>query len=421
MAKEQQYGSARKGGMNMGKVLIYITILCVIAMVAIQYFKDGGVKDYTHVPKEVQFQYVPADFKASIDEQMALAVLSNPYRYEREFNELIYNFNLSLLSHVANRMGLPDTLKRRIPREYKKHHAYINRMYFDDFVALKDTTDNLYSVWYENENTSSVEILNEVASKYTCFLVTQVFSGLLETKEGRIYVKGNKVDTPCGIAMSEGLKPIMSRLSEQAAINDFSRSKGYMQERVETAVSELATMEVRDRKGINRQLQTKIWGMNVSTSDVEVSAISITKIGFKLDKYFDISLNSKRNLVTITLPEPEILSQEVHPRVDKLDIGWMREVEGLDLNKNIDLLRKQFRRDIYESDVIDKAKDRATELMETMFSPLVYSLNKKYKLKVLFKEMDSRKDFYDIPEPQQPKREIGNETSNNDARKVRID
>ena len=90
-------------------------------------------------------------------------------------------------------------------------------------------------------------------------------------------------------------------------------------------------------------------------------------------------------------------------------------------NKNIDLLRKQFRRDIYESDVMDKAKDKASELMETMFSPLIYSLNKKYKLRVQFKNMHPKNDIYEIPEPPQPPREIGEEQTNNDAKRVRID
>ena len=390
--------------MNIWKVIVYLSVIALAGMIVYRYFKDGPTGEYTHIPKEVQFEYVPSDFNLELDEETTLAILSNPYRYEREFNQLIFDFNMALLTHVGNRMGLPDSLRRQIPSIYKKHHPYIQKMYFEDFVALADTSAQLYEIWYENGNKTAVEILSEVAAKYTCFMVTKVFADLLKTDEGRIYVKGNKVDTPCGIAMTEALKPLLNRLDERAAINDFSRSKGFMRERIERTIAELATMEVRDRKGINRQLQTKVWGMNVSSSDVEISAISVTKVGFKLDRYFDINLNEKKNLVTITLPEPEILSQEVHPKVDKLDIGWMREVESLDLNKNIDLLRRHFRRDVRESDVMDKAKVRATELMETMFSPVLYSLNKKYKLEVKFKNMnlyldDDLADDEEVPEP----------------------
>ena len=188
--------------------------------------------------------------------------------------------------------------------------------------------------------------------------------------------------------MAEGLKPVIKRLEEKAAIEDFSRSKDFMKERVEKAIAELATMEVRDRKGISSTLQTKIWGVNVSSTDVEISAISILKVGFDLQKYFNLELNEKRGVVTVTLPEPEILSHEVYPRVDKLDIGWMREVKELDFNKNIDLLRKEFRSDASNKEIYDKAKDRAGELMETILTPLISSINKKYLLKVRYKNVN---------------------------------
>ncbi len=73
----------------------------------------------------------------------------------------------------------------------------------------------------------------------------------------------------------------------------------------------------------------------------------------------------------VTLPQPIILSHEVHPKVEKLDIGWLREVQDQDLNKNIDLLRSEFRREALESDIMDKSKKQAQELLDTMLGPLV--------------------------------------------------
>jgi hypothetical protein len=223
-------------------------------------------------------------------------------------------------------------------------------------------------------------------------MINQVLISILKTHEGSLYVKGNKVNTPCGVALTEGLQPLIKRLEETAAINDFSRSKGLIEQKVERAIAELATMEVRDKKAINRQLQTKVWGLEVSSSDVEISAISITKIGFKLDKYFNIEVNSKRKVVTVTLPNPEILSSDVYPRVDRLDIGWMREVGSIDFNRNIDLLRKEFRKDVLASDAMEKSKSRAYELMETMLTPVISSLNKRYVLRVKFKDVSPQLD-----------------------------
>ena len=84
-------------------------------------------------------------------------------------------------------------------------------------------------------------------------MVNQVLINILKTHEGSLYVKGNKVNTPCGVAIAEGLQPLMKRLQESAAINDFGRSKGLIEQKVERAIAELATMEVRDKKGLNTE------------------------------------------------------------------------------------------------------------------------------------------------------------------------
>ncbi|MCB0640880.1 MAG: DUF4230 domain-containing protein [Phaeodactylibacter sp.] len=382
--------------MSMGRILVYVTIISVALVFLYNYLsKNGG--GYTRVPQEVQVRYVPSDFNPTIDEENALAVLSNPYRYNREFNDLIYNFNLSLLYHVANRMNLPDSLKSQVRVEYEKHHPYIRRLYFNDFVQLKDTSSVLYEQWYNNESTNAVTLLKEVASKYTCFLVNHVLTSLIKTDEGRIYVSGRDVDTPCGVAMVEALQPMIARMEQRAAIADFSRSKGFLEERIERVTAELATMEVRDKKGLNKQLQTKLFGMNISSTEVEVSAISVLKVGFDLQKYFDLRLDTKSNTVVVTLPEPQILSHEVYPKVDKLEIGWLRELENSDLNSNFNLLRKEFRREALESDIFDKAKNQATELMETLIGPFLVALKRDFKLQVRFKNVnpDSGFDFKD--------------------------
>ena len=188
---------------------------------------------------------------------------------------------------------------------------------------------------------------------------------------------------------------MVKRMEERAAIEDFGKSRDLLQEKVERVIAELATMEVSDKKGINKKLQTKIWGFNVSSSDIEVSAISRLKVGFRLNEYFDVDLSSKNRLVTVTLPNPTILSHEVYPKIDKLDIGWMREVKDVDLNKNFNVLRKEFRREAMESDIMDKAKQRAVELMNTMFSPLVSNMKGNYKLRVKFQNISEEEAFDD--------------------------
>jgi len=368
-----------------------IIYLVVLALAGIIIYKTcngesitKGLSDYTFIPKEYTINYVPADFQYDLNDEDVLGILSNPYRYEREFDGLVKDVNLNMLNHVAKRMNLPDSLKGEVAIAYQQHHPYLSDLFFNEFVAQADTSAAEFQAWYSNESNNAVSIFNEVASKYTCFLVNHVLTTLLETNDGKLNLKGSKIDTPCGIAMTEGLRPMIDRLREKAAVKDFARAKGLMAEKVEKSIAELGTMEVRDRKGINKQLQTKMFGMNVSETELEISAISILKVGFNLNDFFDIQVDSKAKKVQVTLPQPTVLSHEVYPKIDKLDIGWMREVQNVDFNKNINLLRTEFRKDAMESDIFEKSKIKAQELLDLMMSPVVKAIGNKYSLIVKF-------------------------------------
>ncbi len=371
---------------SVARLIVALMTLALVTALIYRYYKNN-LEDYTLIPQELQINYRPADFRINIDEEEALKILSNPQRYRKEFSKLVYDINIAILDHVSDRMGLSADVRGKVRSEYDKHHPYLKNLYYHDFVAMKDTTSNLYQTWYDNEFSNAVEILHEIASKYTCFMVNHVITSLIETSSGSVYARGKSVDTPCGVAMTEALKPLIKRMEEQAAIEDFSRSKGLMQEKIEKAIAELATMEVRDKKGLSRQMQTKIWGFSVSSTDVEISAISILKVGFRLNEYLDIRLDTQSGIVTVTLPQPTVLSHEVYPKIDKLDIGWLREVKSVDLNRSFNVLRAEFRRDALESgEVNKKAQEQVTDLMQTMFGPVVASINKRYKVRVRFKD-----------------------------------
>lgn len=370
---------------KMGRALILLCLLALAGIVIFRYYKNNPGTGLLSAPKEYQLNYMPADYDLPIDIDDAIAIASNPQRYRREFDQMVFDINVSVLRHVGRRMGLKDSLQTAVIKEYEtNHHDYLKSLYYNDFIKLRDSTAAIYETWYENDNGSATRVFKEVTSKYTCYLVNQVLATVIPTKGGAVYAKGKTLDTPCGIALTEALGPMIARMEERAAIEDFGRARGLLQEKVERVIAELATMEVRDKKGLSKQMQTKIWGMNVSSTDLEITAISILKVGFKLDDYFDIKLNSKANIVTITLPEPVILSHEVYPKVEKLDIGWLREVESANFNEAFNSLRKEFRREADESGIKDKSKQRVVELMNTMFGPLVKSMNGKYELKVVF-------------------------------------
>lgn len=382
------YAAPEGGGSQLGKQLILLALVCIGGILVYKmFFGDGALSTLLQDPKEVRLTYVPSDFNPNLDEQSTLRILSDPAEYHREFDQLVYDFNMSLLYHVANRMALPDSLKRQLEPQYRKHHDYLKTMYYNDFTAIKDTTAGLYETWYQDNSNQAVEVFNEVAGKYTCFFVTQIMATLIKSNNGVVMGKGKNVETPCGIAINEGLKPMVERLKKKANILDFSASHGLLKEKVRKGIAELATYELRSRMGLDKQLQYKIFGISISETDLRVEAISVIKAGFKLDQYFNVSLNPSKNTVYVTLPPPTIVSHEVYPRVDKLDVGFLAGITGDEMNRNFNELRREFRTDAIENEkVLEKAKARADSVMQLILGPMVRSMDRKYKLQVRFQE-----------------------------------
>ncbi|WP_116126531.1 DUF4230 domain-containing protein [Lewinella sp. IMCC34183] len=371
-------------GIGTTQIIIVAAILGILGVLGYKALRNTP-GSFLAGPAEYELQYRDADFTFDIDNETALAILQNPRRYRREFDELVHDINTDILTHVSNRLGLNDSLQRAVLQEYELQHPQLADLYFNDFMRLRDTSAALYETWYDEGGQKVTEIFEEVASNYTCFMVNKVLAAVIRTRNGNILARGADVQDPCSIAMGEALRPLVSRMRERAAIDDFSRSKGLFQEKVENVIGELATIEVRDKKGISKNLQTTVWGVNVSETDVEITALSILKVGFRLNEYFDLQLNEQSKTVNITLPEPEILSHEVLPKVEKLDIGWLREVQGSNIDEGVNALRERFREDALESNVMDRAKTQAQQLMDTMFGPLVANIGSDYKLVVSFR------------------------------------
>jgi Protein of unknown function (DUF4230) len=180
---------------------------------------------------------------------------------------------------------------------------------------------------------------------------------------------------------------MVTRLRKKAEIVDFSSSRGMLKEKVRKGIAELATYELRSRMGIDKTLQYKIFGLSISETDIRVEAISVVKAGFKLDQQFDVTFSPKKGEVYITLPPATILSHEVYPKVDKLDVGFLAGINEQEMNRNFNELRRTFRQEAIEQEhVLDKAKLRADSVLQLMFGPLVKSINRNYKLKVRFQD-----------------------------------
>jgi len=374
------------------KSLITLLITGCILFLGFSLFTgDGKIKSFKGIiggnkVKDYQLKYKPAGFEYAFDDDFTLQILSDPKKNQKAFNNFIYDYNMSLINHVCKRMGFPDSLMVTARDKYNEHHAYLKNLYYQDFINTRDPSSNFYRDWYQTTGGSAVDAFKEVSSKYTCFIINQVLTSIIKTKDGMVQIKGKEVLSPCGIAVDEAINPMLKRLKEKSAMIDFMRSKGMLSQKIEKTMAELGTVEIRDKKGLSKSLSTKVLGYDVSKTDLEIVAISILKVGFKLDEYFEISMNSKTKELLVTLPQPTILSHEVYPRIDKLDIGWMRELKVDDFNKNFNLLRAEFKKDLNGSMAFDDSKVKAKEIMEMLLSPI---LQNGYTMKMNYKGKDN--------------------------------
>ncbi|MFM2268256.1 MAG: hypothetical protein RL757_1697 [Bacteroidota bacterium] len=382
---QQNEGRAARQNASNGRLVLLLGLLGLSGFMCYRaFFGDNTGGGAVALPHAMQVKYVPSDFKPNLDDEKTLLILSDPQRYKDDFDKLIYNFNVSLLLHIATRMDLPEQTRQACIGEYKRQHPYIRQMYFNDFIGLRDSTSQIYNAWYESESKGAVDLLNEVASKYTCFFVTQILTTVLQTQDGKFVVKGKRVETPCSIALTEGLRPTIAKLQKYAAVKDFSYAKGMIKEKVERTIAELAVVEVKDRKGIKKQIDKTIAGYKVSTSTIEISAISVAKIGFDLQKYFNMTVDDDKQIVTLVMPQAQILSHEVYPKVDAVDVGYWAGLTESDFNNNLNTLRQAFREDLNQSKYFADAQTKATELMKTMLEPMIRGINKNYKMQVRF-------------------------------------
>ena len=385
--KPQGGGTGGGTGGGIGQQILMILLAIAALWVIVRLFKNEGLglpglggSD----PNAVRLTYVPSDFTPNLDEQATLQILTQPDKYRKEFNELVYNFNLSLLFHVANRMGLPDSLKRELEPQYKRHHSYLRDLYYEEFSALRGMDDASLQSWYNDNANQAVNLFHEVSGKYTCFFITQIMATLLKTSS--IAGVGRNVQEPCAIALNEGLKPLVTRLQRQAAIMDFSASRGMLKEKVRRGIAELATYEIQNRLGLDKQLNYKVLGINISRTDLRLEAVSVIKAGFKLDQQFDVTFNPNQGIVFVTLPPPTILSHEVYPKVDRLDVGWLAGISGDELNSNLNALRQEARRDAIENErILQKAQMRADSVMQMILGPIAKGMNKNYRIQVRYK------------------------------------
>ncbi|RMD75872.1 MAG: hypothetical protein D6818_01095, partial [Bacteroidetes bacterium] len=169
----QKHPPARSGGFV--RILLAVTLVSVVGIIGWQYYQTQ-MADYTHVPKEVQLTFRPSQFEGKIDEELAIPVLEHPFRYHREFQQLVWQLHTAMLDHLANRLGVPDSLRQAMHEAYAAQHEWVSELIFEDYTRLRDTSAADYEAWYQTLATNAVERFYEVTARYSCTVINAVIA-----------------------------------------------------------------------------------------------------------------------------------------------------------------------------------------------------------------------------------------------------
>jgi hypothetical protein len=138
-----------------------------------------------------------------------------------------------------------------------------------------------------------------------------------------------------------------------------------------TAIAELAVLQRNIRETVDYS-NTRL----LSTKHIVAEQTFIVKIGFDLAAKFSASYDSAGQLVTVTLPEPKVLSLETlnpAPRYFLQEPGWINDITTEDQQEILTELKAQARHSAEATLAIGDAK----KMIETRFNDLFRAFNVK--------------------------------------------
>ncbi len=87
----------------------------------------------------------------------------------------------------------------------------------------------------------------------------------------------------------------------------------------------------------------------------------------------------------LTLPEPEILSNEVDPKIVNMEDGLLVDIDKAKINQVLRQGKNWSYNQAIESGILDKAMDNSDMILKTIFQPIVAATDQHYKVVIKFK------------------------------------
>lgn len=316
-------------------------------------------------PKRVQVElkYQPKDLDYNLDANKALIVIMNPTENKEILWMLIQEMQLKLLHHFGNTHSLSIEEHQALDAVYEEKKVMLINNFITKLIQLIDEKDAEKKDWYRIRGQNAVEAFEEVMGLQACNLLQEILPEVLGTTTFEVIKRGAK--DPCQTILTTGVTPMVKRLAQSARVFDLRERQDALNEQIASAVTKLSTTEIKEKKGLKREIVKKLIGIKYSTAYYEMYGISIIGIGFNIKDNIQISFSDKENKIIIFLPEPEILYHEVFPMFKEFSSGIFANPDDKILNSDMNLLREEFRKDL-KPEHFEKAKKEAEEFLKLL-------------------------------------------------------
>jgi hypothetical protein len=305
-----------------------------------------------------------------------------------QFEGSVDTLHWAVINYIAQRLDLTEEEHALMTAEYAAssgtilidYQQMMGRMNADSIAPAIQPI-----VTYESYN--SVNEFVGIFSGHACGLLS--FPGLGQLKRAAGLVKEKEVNgaldvrLTCQNILRGAIAPIAQALREKAVIRDLNTSQLNIETQVRSMVVELATAQDHLSADFTDFYQTKFLFMT-SEAVLRARVDATVKVGFDLNKRFSIEMDHDKRSMTIRLPEPEVLSNEVDVEFIDVKNGALVKIDREKYNAALEHARAMMNQQVLGSSIFVTAKHNARRIILTIFQPMMSLPEFRYEVEVLF-------------------------------------
>jgi hypothetical protein len=320
--------------------------------------------------------------------EAALEIKNSDSYIPSSFSESISEIDDVVLGYIGNNSNLSYDEKNRIRLSYNNNYRKIVDVYFESFSKKL-----ISSPFYQNIETEQIYPTYEVVKSFSESIATGLTSmlnivlsfSILNANTG---VQGTiSVLSETGIIqniLSNIIYPISDMLYKAAIIKDHVNGRIKFVNQTREMISELATISDKITVQFEGNYTRKFLYFFKQTAKLIIENRSNVKVGFNLNKNFQIMIDDNLNTVVINLPEPEILSIDSEYSILDIKNKLFIKIRNEDIDETLIKSKYLIRQKAIESGIYEQAKRNCTLIIESMYKPLFTVLPYKYSIQIVF-------------------------------------